>query len=139
VGADSFTVTQTAGTYNSANVATANTVMATLTSGNFTPVGTTLASNYTLPTTASGAGAIIAVTLTASIVNTPTMPYNGTAIATLIPANFSLSPLVSPDSFTVTRTAGAYNERGALRASELTCPQSVTPQNRVVDVVHRGC
>jgi YDG domain/Putative Ig domain/Kelch motif/Galactose oxidase, central domain len=120
VGADNFTVTQTAGTYNSANVATANTVTATLTSGSFTPVGTTLASNYTLPTTASGAGAITAVTLTASIVNTPTMPYNGTATATLTPANFALSPLVSPDSFTVTQTVGAYNSPNVTGATTVT-------------------
>ena len=59
VGSESFTVTQTAGTYNSSNVTSATTVTASLSAGNFTAGGTgTLASNYTLPTTASGTGAI---------------------------------------------------------------------------------
>src|SRR5439155_13962684 len=58
VGTDNFTVTQTSGTYNSKDVATANTVTASLSAGDFTPLGGTVASNYTLPTTASGAGHI---------------------------------------------------------------------------------
>ena len=43
---DSFTVTQTAGTYNSAHVVAAHTVATSLGAGAFTPVGGTLASNY---------------------------------------------------------------------------------------------
>ncbi len=58
VGTDSFTVTQTSGTYNSPNVVGATTVTAGLTSGNFTAGTGTMASNYVLPTTASGAGQI---------------------------------------------------------------------------------
>ena len=49
-------MTQTAGTYNSKDVTTATTVTASLSAGDFTPGSGTLASNYTLPTTASGAG-----------------------------------------------------------------------------------
>ena len=57
VGTESFTVTKTSGTYNSANVASATTVTASLASTDFTPAGT-LAINYNSPTTASGPGHI---------------------------------------------------------------------------------
>ena len=58
VGTDNFTVTQTAGAYNSKDVATANTVTASLATVNFTPVGSALLTNYTLPTSAGGPGHI---------------------------------------------------------------------------------
>jgi hypothetical protein len=64
VGTESFTVTKTTGSYNSKDVATANTVSTTLGSGDFTAAAGTLASNYVLPTTASGAGHITRATLT---------------------------------------------------------------------------
>jgi hypothetical protein len=51
-------VTQTAGTYNSPDVATANTVTAALAAADFTANDGTLLSNYRLPVSASGAGAI---------------------------------------------------------------------------------
>jgi len=93
VGSENFTVTQTAGTYNFKDVSTATTVSASLTAGQFTPTGGALANNYVLPTTASGAGQITAVTLTASITGNPTRPYNGNTTATLTSTNFSLTPL----------------------------------------------
>ncbi len=119
-GSDNFTVTQTVGTYNSPNVLTATTVTASLAATNFTPANGTLATNYTLPTTASGPGAITPVTLTASIIGTPTKPYDGTTTATLTPANFSLSPLVGSDDFTVTQTVGAYNNPNVVSATTVT-------------------
>ena len=64
VTGESFTVTKTTGTYNSKDVATANTVSTTLAAGDFTAGAGTLASNYVLPTTASGAGHITQATLT---------------------------------------------------------------------------
>jgi len=64
IGSESFTVTQTAGTYNSKDVATATTVTASLAAGDFTASPGTLASNYTLPATASGAGQITPAALT---------------------------------------------------------------------------
>ena len=120
----SFTVTQTAGTYDSANVASATTVTASLSAGNFTAGTGTLASNYTLPTTASGAGAISPDTVTAAIIGNPTRPYDGTANATLTPANFSLAGLVSGQSFTVTQTSGAYNSANVTSASTVTASLS---------------
>ncbi|HEX5411297.1 MAG TPA: YDG domain-containing protein [Terriglobia bacterium] len=117
VGSESFTVTQTVGTYNSKDVVSATTVTASLTAGNFTPVGSALASNYALPTTASGAGHITAATLTASIVNNPTKPYDGNTNATLTSTNFSLSGLASGESITVTKTTGTYNSKDVATAT----------------------
>src|SRR5439155_86891 len=109
-------VTQTAGTYNSKDVTTAATVTASLVVGDFTPANGALAGNYVLPTTASGAGHITAVTLTASITDNPTRPYNGNTAATLAAANFSLSGLVGSESFTVTQTPGTYNSKDVTTA-----------------------
>ena len=67
VGGESFTVTQTAGMYNSPNVASATTVTASLTAGDFTAGTGTLASDYTLPTSASGTGSITAATATIAV------------------------------------------------------------------------
>ena len=120
VTGESFTVTQTAGTYNSPNVLSATTVTASLAAGDFTDGPGTLASNYTLPTTASGDGLITVATLTASIVNDPNKPYDGTNIATLTPLNFSLSGLATGESFTVTQTTGSYNSPNVTTATTVT-------------------
>jgi hypothetical protein len=80
-GTESFTVTQTSGVYNSPNVPTATTVTASLTAGNFTPANGALASNYTLPSTASGPGQITQASLSATRVNfsaTAGAPFSGT-------------------------------------------------------------
>jgi glyoxylate utilization-related uncharacterized protein len=58
VSGEGATVGQTAGTYNSANVLTANTVSTTLAPSDFTANTGTSLSNYILPTSASGAGTI---------------------------------------------------------------------------------
>src|SRR5204863_432874 len=63
-GSETFTVTKTTGTFNTQDVLTANTVTVSLVSGDFTAGGGAIASNYTLPTTASGAGTISPATLT---------------------------------------------------------------------------
>ena len=80
ISGESFTVTQTAGTYNSKDVYTATTVTASLSAGNFMPGSGTLASDYTLPTTASGAGNINAALLTVTATN-ESMVYGGTVPA----------------------------------------------------------
>ena len=58
VGSENFSVTQTVGTYNSKNVLTATTVTASLAAGAFSPTNGAIASNYVLPTSASGPGHI---------------------------------------------------------------------------------
>lgn len=54
VGSDSANVTKTTGTYDSYTVGTGILVSASLASTDFTPVGGTLLSNYSLPTAVSG-------------------------------------------------------------------------------------
>ena len=93
VGTQSFTVTQTVGTYNSKDVSTATTVTASLSAGNFTLGSGTLASDYTLPTTASGAGNINAAPLTVTATDQP-MTYNST-----VPAlTYTYTGLVNDDT-----------------------------------------
>ena len=127
VGTESFTVTQTTGTYNSKDVLTASTVTATLVPANFTAAAGTLLTNYVLPTTASGAGHITAVTLTASIIGDPTRPYNGNANATLTSANYSLTGLVGTESISVSQTAGTYNSKDVVTANTVTA--TLAPAN----------
>src|SRR5438093_1577949 len=122
VGTDAFTVTKASGTYNSANVAAATTVSTSLIAGDFTAGATTTASNYSLPTSASGPGHITAKSVTASIVNDPTKGYDATDAATLAASNFSLTGLVGTDAFTITKASGTYNS-----ANVGTAPAGRTP------------
>ena len=78
---ESFTINQTSGIYNSKDVLTANIVTATLGSSNFIPVSGTLASNYTLPTTAIGTGSVTAKTVTASGFSSADKVYDGGTVA----------------------------------------------------------
>src|SRR5206468_6790854 len=94
VGSDAFTVTKVSGTYNSASVATATTVSTSLIAGDFTAGATTTASNYSLPTTASGPGHITAKSVTASIVDGAHEGYAVTDAAPLTASDFSLSGLL---------------------------------------------
>ncbi|MEO6986671.1 MAG: YDG domain-containing protein, partial [Paralcaligenes sp.] len=64
VSGEGASVTQTAGVYNSKNVASANTVSAALGAGSFVAAGATQLSNYSLPTTASGAASITTLGIT---------------------------------------------------------------------------
>ncbi|PJE54813.1 two-partner secretion domain-containing protein [Marinomonas sp. BSi20584] len=120
IGSEMLTVTKETGTYNSKNVANADSVTTSLVSEDFTAVGETLASNYALPTTATGSASITQRTLTASITDTPTKVYDGNTDATLANANFSIANLVDGESFTVTKTTGTYNDKDVLDASSVT-------------------
>jgi filamentous hemagglutinin family protein len=81
IGSDSISLvnTPTTGTYASPS-AGAEGVTATLTSGNYSAVGTTLLSNYVLPTLASGFGTITqaAVDISAILLQPVTKVYDGT-------------------------------------------------------------
>jgi filamentous hemagglutinin family protein len=112
VGSETFTVNQTAGTYDSAN-AGARTVTATLAPGNFTGASGGQISNYSFATPATGAGAISQKALTVAITGNPTKVYDGTTAATLAPANYSLSGLVGSETFTVTQAVGTYDSADA--------------------------
>ena len=107
VGGEGATVTETAGTYASAN-AGGRLVTATLDSSDFTATGGALLSNYVLPTTATGLGLINQATLTAAVTGTPTKVYNGTTAASLTSANYTLTGFVTGEGATVTETVGTY-------------------------------
>ena len=94
ISGESLTVNQAAGTYNSKDVSTATTVTASLSAGNFTPGSGTLASDYTLPTTASGAGNINRAPLTVSATN-ESMTYGGTVPT---PLTYTYTGLVNNDT-----------------------------------------
>src|SRR5207248_10772330 len=97
VGMESFTVSQTGGTYNSKDVATANTVTANLSASDFTAAIGTSAANYVLPTTASGLGYI-----TKADAMVVVAPY--TTATTTYDAN--------PHTATVTSITGVNGETG---------------------------
>ena len=69
VGSQAATLTQTSGSYNSAEVASATSVTASLSNGDVSGSNGFLASNYILPTSASGAGQITPKALSWSVAN----------------------------------------------------------------------
>ena len=112
VSGQGATVTQTSGTYASAN-AGAEGVSATLAGSDFTAGSGTQLSNYTLPTSAAGAGQINAALLTASITGSPTKTYDGGVAASLVASDYSLSGFVSGQVATVTQTSATYASANA--------------------------
>ena len=130
IGTQSFTITQTSGNYNGKDVTalglptSATTVSASLSASNFTAGSGTLASNYELPTTATGSGTITPQTLTVAIIGTPagtyTKVYDGTTNAPLTSANFSIPGLASGEGFTITQTAGSINNKNVGSATTVT-------------------
>jgi len=119
VDGESFTVTKTTGAYNDKDVVDASTVTTSLAEGDFTQENETLASNYIMPVTATGAGSITARTLTASIINTPTKVYDGNTNATLTNDNYSIANLVEGESFTVNKATGSYNDKDVADANNV--------------------
>ncbi len=112
VSGQGASVTQTAGTYDSAD-AGSRTVTAALGSGDFSANNGTNLSNYMLPTTASGSGAISPAALTAAIVGAPSKTYDGTNTATLTSSDYSLSGFVSGQGASVTQALGVYDSADA--------------------------
>ncbi|HEY2052152.1 MAG TPA: YDG domain-containing protein, partial [Caulobacteraceae bacterium] len=98
--------------YLTANAGTQS-VTATLATSDFTPTGSTLLSNYILPTTASGTGTITPAPLTIIIVGNPTKTYDATTAATLTSSNFSISGFLTGQGATVNQTVGTYASANA--------------------------
>ena len=82
VSPDSFTVTQTVGTYATPNAGMGIGVTASLSASNFTPSGATIAGNYSFPNSASGTGTISPKAVTASITASD-KNYDGTNTAAI--------------------------------------------------------
>lgn len=112
INSESATINQTSAAYASP-AAGPETITASVTAANFVAGSGTLLSNYVLPTSISGSGTIQPALLSGnyingSIVGNPTKTYDGTTIATLIPANFQLTGFIGGDSASVTQTVGQY-------------------------------
>ena len=109
-------VTRTVGTYDSANAGVRG-VSATLTASDYAAQAGTRLANYLLPTVASGYGTInpaaLAGSIWAGITGNPTKSYDGTTVATLTSANFTLTGFAQGEGATVTRTVGAYSSKNA--------------------------
>lgn len=120
VAGEGATVTETAGTYGSANAAATNLVTVALDAGEFAATGGTLLSNYVLPTSVVGNGAIDRAVVSASIIGLPTKPFDGTVVATLTPANFGLIGFAVGEGATVTQTAGSFASATASVANTVT-------------------
>ena len=118
---DTFTVGQTSGTYNSKDVASATTVSAALTGGDFTPGGGNVTANYTFPVSASGAGSITPAALTASI-TAPNKVYNGNTTAA--PTFTITGGEVGTETVTATGTA-TFNTKDVLTANLVTANTNV--------------
>ena len=108
------------GGYNSADVATATTVSASLAAVDFAANAGTSLANYALPTTASGAGAINPATLTAAIAGNPTKTYDGTITAALVSGNFALSGFAGGQGATVSALTGSYNSADVATATTVS-------------------
>jgi hypothetical protein len=127
VNSDGASVNQTAGIYASANAGTGIVVTASLSPSNFVAIGTTNLSNYTLPTSASGAiGIINPAALTITYVANPTSRLYGVANPVFTGIE-TISGLVGSDTLagvtngtalftspaTITSLAGSYAINGS--------------------------
>lgn len=102
VGTEGFTVTKTTGSYDSAN-AGPRTVSTSLIAADLSPNGPTLASNYVLPTSASGPGTITkAPTTTTVTFEAGPYVYRGTAFTATanVTGAGGLSQAVTPVNYT---------------------------------------
>ncbi|WP_406696632.1 YDG domain-containing protein [Singulisphaera sp. Ch08] len=105
VGAEGFTVTKTSGAYSISDVGL-GTVVANLAEADFAAAPGTLASNYTLPTIASGLGQITAKTLTPYIAANH-KAYDGGTTATL--STQAVTGVVPVDTADVSLTVTSAN------------------------------
>ena len=106
------TATARGAAYNSKNVATASKV--TYTGLALTGTG---AANYTVATTAEGAGTITARALTLGAVAAQTKTYDGTTAADASKFSAGLNNTVAGDSVTATATGAAYNSKDVAGAN----------------------
>jgi hypothetical protein len=120
IGTQNAAINQTVGSYNSANVLTANTVLANLAASDFTANSGTLLSNYNLPSTAFGIGKINAATLTAALIGNPTKVYDGNTSATLTSSNYRLTGFIGTQGAVVNEVEGSYNSPNVLTANTVS-------------------
>ncbi|MEI8158669.1 MAG: filamentous hemagglutinin N-terminal domain-containing protein, partial [Burkholderiales bacterium] len=122
VGSDSASVTKATGTYAGKNVGTGLTVTTTLAPTDFSPVGATLLSNYTLPTSASGNIGAISVAPLSVVANSANKTF-GTTLA-LSGTAFTSTGLVAGETIgSVTLTSSG----AVATASVVGGPYAIVP------------
>ena len=127
------TVTQTRGLYNSSNVVGATTVTATLGSGDFGADNGTSLSNYTLPTSASGAASITPASLLVTA-NNAGKTYDGAAYSG--GNGVTYSGFVNGEGTSVLGGTLAYggNSQGAVNAGFYTItPAGLSSSNYTIN------
>jgi len=116
VSTDSASVTKTTGTYASKNVGSGILVSTTLAATDFSPVGSTNLSNYTLPTSASGnIGNITPATLSLSGLTASNKVYDATTAAAV---SGTLGGVLGTDVVTLSR--GSFNDKNVGTAKPVT-------------------
>jgi hypothetical protein len=107
-------VSKTAGTFDNANAGSNKTVTVTLSSSDIAANSGTLLSNYTLPTSASGAiGTISKAPLSATLTGNTTKVYDGNATASLLANNFVISGFANAEGASVSQTNGSFTDKNA--------------------------
>ena len=111
VGEEGATSLAKNGTYNSKNVSEATSVnYGVLATGDFAAANGTQWSNYALPGTAlTGAGSITPRALTVSLQGTVEKMVDGNTKATLAPANYAITNVVSGESISIEQPAGQFD------------------------------
>ena len=133
VSGQGATVTQTSGLYNSSNVVGATTVTATLGSGNFNADSGTSLSNYTLPTSATGAASITPALLLVTA-NNANKTYDGAAYSG--GNGVTYSGFVNGEGTSVLGGTLAYggNSQGAINAGFYTItPSGLSSSNYTIN------
>ena len=130
VGSDGATVTQTVGQYASAN-AGVQTVSAALTNPDFIATGSTILANYTLPTSAYGAGTITPVALSVTVINDPTRVYNGSTAMVLSSSNYSINGFVNGQGAQI--NPSALINYGSANVGMQSISAALTPSAYTVD------
>ncbi len=136
VNSDSATVTKTTGTYASQNAGNDILVNTTLTSSDFSPIGSTNLSNYILPTSASGLIGSITPALLTITANAASKTYDGLAYSG--GNGVSYSGFVNNETDSVLSGVLAYSgtAQGAINAGDYTImPGGLTASNYAISYV----
>lgn len=110
---DGASVTQTEGTFDSAGVGEKSVQIALSDPSVWSADPGTDLDNYILPAAAETSGLITPAQLVVTITGNPTKLADGTPVATLTPANFTVSGLMGADQVAITRSLGSYDSATA--------------------------
>jgi hypothetical protein len=113
MGSDGASVTKTTGTYDNSNAGSGKTVTVSLASSDYAPTGSTVLSNYTLPSSISGAvGTITPAALVISGITAADKVYDGTTSASVNSVGVVKAGLIAGDVVNVSAT-GVFSGKNA--------------------------